>query len=158
MRKRTCNNPNLDLFNMHAYNNILRISLNLFSRYRAETKLWRKSSGPTLEMTGNNPNLDLVHINAYTKFEKNLSICSQDIERKRNYDRLNDGITDGWTDGRNDGQPKSNIGPNFLNIIPTKQMCRDVSGFRKCCILVVCLQLSTNIGMQLFIQRLEFLI
>ena len=65
-------------------------------------------------MTGNNPNLDLVDINAFTKFGKILSICSQDIERKRNYDRLNDGIMDGWTDGRNDRQHKSNMGPTFF--------------------------------------------
>ena len=39
-------------------------------------------------MTANNPNLDLdlVNINAYIKFGEDLSICSQDIERKRNSD------------------------------------------------------------------------
>ena len=31
----------------------------------------------------NNPNLDLVNIKAYIKFCEILSICSQDIERKR---------------------------------------------------------------------------
>ena len=35
-------------------------------------------------MTGNNPNQDLVNINGYTKFGEVLSICSKDIERKRN--------------------------------------------------------------------------
>ena len=34
----------------------------------------------------NNPNLDVVNINAYAKFGQIPSICSQDIERKRNYD------------------------------------------------------------------------
>ena len=34
----------------------------------------------------NNPNLDLVNMNAYIIFCENLSICSQDIERKRNFD------------------------------------------------------------------------
>ena len=34
------------------------------------------------KMTANNPNLDLVIINSYIKFGENLSICSQDIERK----------------------------------------------------------------------------
>ena len=48
-----------------------------------------------------NPNLDIVSIDAYTKFGKILSICSQDIERKRNYD------------GRNDGKPKSSIAQLF---------------------------------------------
>ena len=48
-----------------------------------------------------NKMFDLVNINAYTKFGKILSICSQDIERKLNYD------------GQNDGQPKSSITPLF---------------------------------------------
>ena len=32
----------------------------------------------------NKPNLDLVNMNAYIKFGEILSICSQDIKRKRN--------------------------------------------------------------------------
>ena len=40
-------------------------------------------------------------MNAYIKFGEILSICSQDIEQKRNYD------------GRNDRQPKSNKAPTF---------------------------------------------
>ena len=36
------------------------------------------------KMTGNNPKLDLVNVDVYTKFAQILSICSQDIERKRN--------------------------------------------------------------------------
>ena len=42
----------------------------------------------------NNTNLRLVNINTYTKFGKTLSSCSQDIERKQNYD----GMTEGWND------------------------------------------------------------
>ena len=42
------------------------------------------------KMTGNNPNLDLVNMNAYIKFGEILSIVSQDIERKRNYERNSD--------------------------------------------------------------------
>ena len=39
------------------------------------------------KMTGNNPNLDLVNINAiYKVLVIFLTICSQDIERKRNSD------------------------------------------------------------------------
>ena len=38
------------------------------------------------KMTGNNPNLDLVNIDTYTKFDDILRICSQDIERKRNFE------------------------------------------------------------------------
>ena len=37
-------------------------------------------------MTGNNPKLDLVNVDMHTKFGQILSICSQDIERKRNSD------------------------------------------------------------------------
>ena len=33
----------------------------------------------------NNPNIDLVSINSYIKFGQNLSICSQDIERKQTF-------------------------------------------------------------------------
>ena len=42
------------------------------------------------KLTCNNANLDLVNINAYAKFGQIPSICSQDIERKRNSD-LNQG-------------------------------------------------------------------
>ena len=45
-------------------------------------------------MTCNNPKLDLVNMNAYIKFGEILSICSQDIERTRNYDGQNVGITE----------------------------------------------------------------
>ena len=38
------------------------------------------------KMTGNNPKLDLVNVDVHTKFGRILSICSQDIERKRNSD------------------------------------------------------------------------
>ena len=33
-----------------------------------------------------NPNLDTINVNVYTKFGKILSIGSQDIERKRNFE------------------------------------------------------------------------
>ena len=36
-------------------------------------------------MTANNPYVDLVSINSHLKFGQNLSICSQDIEQKRNF-------------------------------------------------------------------------
>ena len=41
-------------------------------------------------MTGNNPDLDLVKMNAYTKVGEILSFCSQDIERKQNFERNSD--------------------------------------------------------------------
>ena len=37
------------------------------------------------KMTANNTNVDLASINCYIKFGQSLSICSQDIERKRNF-------------------------------------------------------------------------
>ena len=37
-------------------------------------------------MSGNNSNLDLVNMKVYIKFGEIVSICSQDIERKRNSD------------------------------------------------------------------------
>ena len=38
------------------------------------------------KMTGNNPKLDVVNVDVYTKFGQILSIRSQNIERKQNYD------------------------------------------------------------------------
>ena len=35
-------------------------------------------------MTLYNPNLDIVNNNAFIEFSENLSVCPQDIERKRN--------------------------------------------------------------------------
>ena len=37
-----------------------------------------------------NPKLDLVKMNAYIKFGEILSVCSQDIERKQNFERNSD--------------------------------------------------------------------
>ena len=38
------------------------------------------------KMMGNNHKLDIVNVDVHTKFGQILSICSQDIERKRNSD------------------------------------------------------------------------
>ena len=43
------------------------------------------------KMTGNNPKLDLDNVDVYTKYGQILSICSQDIDRKRNSD-VNQGL------------------------------------------------------------------
>ena len=37
------------------------------------------------KVTCNNPIVDLVNMNAYEKFGEIMSICSQDIEGKRNF-------------------------------------------------------------------------
>ena len=71
---------------MHIYK-IWWNSVELFSRYWALTKFWRKSRAITLvpnvrKMTCNNPKLHLVHVNAYIKIIEILSSGSHDIERK----------------------------------------------------------------------------
>ena len=38
------------------------------------------------KMMGNNPELELVNVDVHTKFGQILSICSQDIEQKKNFD------------------------------------------------------------------------
>ena len=38
------------------------------------------------KMMGNNPKVGLVNVDVHTKFGQILSICSRDIERKRNSD------------------------------------------------------------------------
>ena len=38
------------------------------------------------KMTGNNPKVDVVNVDVHTQFDQILSICSQDIEGKRNSD------------------------------------------------------------------------
>ena len=38
------------------------------------------------KMIGNNPKQELVNVDVHTKFGQILSICSQDIERKQNFD------------------------------------------------------------------------
>ena len=47
------------------------------------------------KMTGKNPKLDLVNINAHTKFGQILSISSQDIGRKRNFEGNSDKFVKG---------------------------------------------------------------
>ena len=44
-------------------------------------------------MTCNSPKLDFVNINAYIKFGENISVSSQDIEQKQNFDITQGAIT-----------------------------------------------------------------
>ena len=53
-------------------------------------------------MMGNNPKLDLVNDDVHTKFGQILSICSQDIEQKRNSD-VNQGPQLRQNFAKNDG-------------------------------------------------------
>ena len=46
----------------------------------------RNSVANLRNLTLYSPNLDLINVNVYTKFGKILSIGSQDIERKRNFE------------------------------------------------------------------------
>ena len=61
--------------------------LKIFSGNEILTSIKGRNSVKILrKMTGNNPKLDLVNDDVQTKFGRILSICSQDIERKRNSD------------------------------------------------------------------------
>ena len=84
----TSNNPNLDLVNINAdkknWVKFCSIVLKILNR----NEILTSSKGHNVvtnkqKMTGNNPNADLVNIYQYIKFGEILSICSQDIERKR---------------------------------------------------------------------------
>ena len=55
------------------------------------------------KITGNNSKLDNVDVDVHTKFGQLLSICSQDIERKRNSD-INQGPKLRQNFAKNDGQ------------------------------------------------------
>ena len=46
----------------------------------------RNSVANLRNLTIYNPNLDTINVNVYTKFGEILSIGSQDIERKRNFE------------------------------------------------------------------------
>ena len=85
----TGTNFNLYLVNMNVYYKIWRNSIVLYilSRNEILTSINGHNCVMNLQnMTDNNPNIDLVYINAYSKFGQILSICSKDIEWKRNSD------------------------------------------------------------------------
>ena len=61
--------------------------LKIFSGNEILTSIKGHNSVANLrKMTLYNPNLDIINVNVYTKFGQILSIGSQDIERKRNFD------------------------------------------------------------------------
>ena len=61
--------------------------LKILSGNKILTSIKGRNSVKTLrKMTGNNPKLDLVNDDVHTKFGLIMSICSQDIERKRDSD------------------------------------------------------------------------
>ena len=90
LRKMTGNNPKLDLVNDDVHTNLVgfcQFVLKILSGNEILTSIRGRNSVKILrKMTGNNPKLDLVNDDVHTKFGWILSICSQDIERKRNPD------------------------------------------------------------------------
>ena len=61
--------------------------LKILSENKILTSIKGHNSFKSLQkVTGNNPKLDLVNVDVHTNFGHILSICSQDIERKRNSD------------------------------------------------------------------------
>ena len=88
----TGNNPKLDLVNddVHTkFGPILSIrSQDIERKQNSDVNQGQGHNSVKIlrKMTGNNPKLDLVNVDVHTKFGRILSICSQDIERKRNSD------------------------------------------------------------------------
>ena len=86
----TGNNTKLDFVNVDVhtkFGQILLFVLELLNGNKILMSIKGRNSVKILrKMTGNNPKLDLVNVDVHTKFCQILSICSRDIERKRNYD------------------------------------------------------------------------
>ena len=90
LRKMTGDNPKLDHVNVDVhtkFGQICPFGLQILSGNDILTSIKGCNSVKILrKMTGNNPKLDLINVDVHTKFYQILSICSQDIERKRNSD------------------------------------------------------------------------
>ena len=86
----TGNNPKLDLVNVDVLQNMVRFYqfvLKILSGNQILTSIKGSNTVKILQkMTGNNPKLDLINVVVHTKYGLILSICSQDVERKRNSD------------------------------------------------------------------------
>ena len=76
-----------------SWNKILNEILKSNKGHNSITNAWK--------IMCNNAKIDCIKINAYTKFGEILSICFEDIERKRKPDGQTDGMTDGMTDNPN---------------------------------------------------------
>ena len=88
MRKLMCNTPNLDLvkINAYAFDQIPLIHSHDFERNKNLRITKCHNSVVNLQkMMCKNFGLDLININAYAKLGQIPSICSQDIERKRDF-------------------------------------------------------------------------
>ena len=86
----TGNNPKLDLVNVDVHTNFVRFCQfirNIWSGNYILTSIKGCYSVKILrKMTDNNAKLDHVNVDVHIKFGQILSICSRDIERKRNSD------------------------------------------------------------------------
>ena len=86
MQKLRDNNPKLDLVNDDLVR-FCQFVLKILSGNKILMSITGRNSVNFLQqMTGNNPKLDLVNVDVHTTFGQILSIRSQDIARKRNYD------------------------------------------------------------------------
>ena len=90
----TVHHSNLDLVNINVYTKFGQI-LSILSKdieHKNDILISIKSRNSVTNLrkmavnnpNRSNPNLYLVNINVYTNFGQIVSICSQDIERKRN--------------------------------------------------------------------------
>ena len=90
LRKKTGNNPKLDLFNDDVHTKFVRFCqfvLKIFKGNEILKSIKGRNSVKILrKKTGNNPKLDLVNDDVHTEFGRILSIRSQDIEQKQNSD------------------------------------------------------------------------
>ena len=108
LRKMMGNNPKLDLVNVDVYTKFGQIlSIGSQDIERKLNKILMSINGSNSvkilqKMTGNNPKLDLVNVDVHTKFGQIMSICSQDIERKRNFG--NKGLSKGNNSSANLGK------------------------------------------------------
>ena len=90
-------------------------------------------------MTCNNPKLDLANINAYINLDKILSICSQHIERKRNFGE-NQGPKKGHNYGtivrkmtcNNHKLDLANINAYIYNLVKFSQLILNILSGTKC--------------------------
>ena len=88
LQKMTGNNPKQDLVNDDVHNLVrfCQLVLKILRGNKIVMLIKGHNSVKILQkMIGNNPKLDLVDDDVHTKFGQILSICSQDIEWKRNF-------------------------------------------------------------------------
>ena len=63
---------------------VVRVSTNSYIKF-GQNPVHLISNTNVRKIMSNNPKVDLVYLNVYIKFDEILSICSQDIGRKRTF-------------------------------------------------------------------------